>query len=87
MPLYMDQHRGVSSLNAEALAGAHQRDREVQARHGVNYLKYWFNEETGDVFCLVQAPSQEAAAAVHREAHGMVADVLTEVREGGVTQA
>jgi hypothetical protein len=82
MPLYMDHHRDVSGLTAEALAGAHQRDREVQARHGVNYLKYWFNEDAGSVFCLVQAPTKEAAAAVHREAHGMVADDLTEVHEG-----
>jgi hypothetical protein len=82
MPLYMDQHRDISDLTAEAVAGAHQRDREVEARHGVNYLKYWFNEDSGEVFCLVQAPNKEAAAAVHREAHGMVADVLTEVREG-----
>jgi hypothetical protein len=82
MPLYLDHHRALSGLTAEALAGAHQRDREVQARHGVNYLRYWFNEEAGAVFCLVQAPTREAAAAVHREAHGMVADDLTEVQEG-----
>jgi hypothetical protein len=34
------------------------------------------------VFCLVEAPNKEAAAAVHREAHGLVADDLTEVQEG-----
>ena len=30
-----------------------------------------------------EAPSYEAAERVHREAHGLVADGLTEVREGG----
>jgi hypothetical protein len=55
----------------------------VQTKHGVNYLKYWFDESTGAVFCLVEAPTKEAAAAVHREAHGLVADDITEVREGG----
>jgi hypothetical protein len=34
------------------------------------------------VYCLVDAPNKEAAAAVHREAHGLLADEITEVREG-----
>jgi hypothetical protein len=48
----------------------------------VNYIRYWFDEGTGKVFCLVEAPSKEAAAAVHREAHGFVADEIVEVKEG-----
>jgi Protein of unknown function (DUF4242) len=42
----------------------------------------WFDEGSGKVFCLVEAPSKEAAEAVHREAHGLVADEITEVKEG-----
>ncbi len=82
MPLYMDEHRKVEGLTAEAVAGAHQQDLEVQGRHDVKYLKYWFNEQIGRVYCLVEAPSKEAAEAVHREAHGLVADDITEVEEG-----
>jgi hypothetical protein len=48
----------------------------------VKYLKYWFDESTGRAFCMVEAPSKEAAAAVHREAHGLVADEIYEVKEG-----
>ena len=82
MPLFMDVHHKVDGLTADAVAGAHQKDLEVQDRHGVAYLKYWFDEGSGKVFCLVEAPSAEAATAVHREAHGLVADDITEVREG-----
>ena len=82
MPLYMDVHRNVEGLTAEAVAGAHQKDLETQAQHGVNYLKYWFNDQTGRIYCLVDAPSKEAAEAVHREAHGLVADEIMEVQEG-----
>jgi len=82
MPLFMDVHDHVEGLTAEAVAGAHKRDLEVQGKHGVNYLRYWFNEATGKVFCLVDAPTKEAAAAVHREAHGLVADHIDPVREG-----
>jgi len=82
MPLYMDVHRNVTGLTAEAVAGAHARDLETQGKYGVNYLKYWFNEGERRVYCLVEAPSKEAAEAVHREAHGLVADEVLEVREG-----
>jgi hypothetical protein len=82
MPLYMDVHKKVEGLTADAVAGAHNRDLEVQAGHGVQYLKYWFDETSGKVFCLVDAPSAEAATAVHREAHGLVADDITQVQEG-----
>jgi hypothetical protein len=82
MPLFMDEHRKVDGLTAEAVAGAHARDMEIQEKHGVRYLKYWFNERQGRVYCLVEAPSAEAAAQVHREAHGLVADDIVEVKEG-----
>jgi hypothetical protein len=82
MPLFMDVHSKVEGLTAEAVSGAHKRDIEVQGKHGVSYLKYWFNEQTGRVYCLVEAPTKEAANTVHREAHGLVADEIVEVREG-----
>jgi hypothetical protein len=82
MPLFMDVHKKVDGLTPEAVAAAHQQDLEKQKQHGVNYLKYWFNDETGRVYCLVEAPNKEAAEAVHREAHGLVADEIMEVKEG-----
>ena len=82
MPLYLDIHHHVDGLTDEAVAGAHAKDLETQGKHGVKYLKYWFDVGTGKVFCLVEAPSKEAAMAVHREAHGLVADEIIEVKEG-----
>ena len=82
MPGFMDVHHHVEGLTGEAVAGAHQRDLEVQDKYGVNYVQYWYDEGTGKVFCLVDAPDKEAAIAVHREAHGLLADEITEVKEG-----
>ncbi len=48
MPLFMDHHRGVEGLTAEAVADAHKKDLEIQDEHGVKYHQYWFNEETGE---------------------------------------
>jgi Protein of unknown function (DUF4242) len=82
MPLFMDVHNHVEGLTADAVAGAHARDLEVQNKHGVDYRSYWFDEDSGKVFCLVDAPDAESAAAVHREAHGLLADSIVPVTEG-----
>jgi len=81
MPLYMDIHN-VQGATAEAVAGAHSKDLETQDAYGVRYLRYWVDEEQGKIFCLVDAPDAEAAATVHREAHGLVADEIYKVEEG-----
>jgi hypothetical protein len=81
MPLFMDIHKKVDGATAEAVAGAHAKDLEVQARYGVRYLKYWLDEQSGTIFCLVEAPDKEAARRVHLEAHGLVADEIHEVSE------
>jgi len=44
MPLYMDVHRNRKGLTREALAEAHQKDLQVQKKHGVEFLSYWYNE-------------------------------------------
>ena len=82
MALYMDIHRELEGLTGDAAAGAHARDLEVQEKYGVKYLKYWLDESSGTIFCLVEAPSKEAAEAVHREAHGLLAREIIEIKEG-----
>ena len=82
MPLYLDEHEHVPGMTAASIAHAHARDLEVQGAYGVRYLRYWYDEATGKVFCLVDAPSPELAERVHREAHGAVADRLVQVQEG-----
>ena len=82
MPLYLDTHNKVEGLTGEAVAKAHAADLAVQAKHGVSYVRYWYDEATGKVFCLAEAPSAEAAIAVHAEAHGLLADEIVEVKEG-----
>jgi class 3 adenylate cyclase len=79
MPLYMDVHnmQGATTVQVDQ---AHAADLEEQARYGVEYLKYWFNESRGKAFCLVDAPSSEAAQLVHREAHGQMAERIIEVQ-------
>ena len=81
MPLFMDVHSIEGGVSAVDVAGAHQADLQHQVAHGVNYLRYWVDEEAGRIFCLVEAPDAEAANAVHREAHGLVADEIYPVSQ------
>jgi hypothetical protein len=82
MPLYMDVHSIDGGVSVEDVAQAHRADLQTEGRHDVRYLRYWVDEQQGKVFCLVEAPSPEAAATVHREAHGLLADDIFQVQEG-----
>lgn len=81
MPTYMDVH-DLPGVKAEDVAKAHDADVATQGKYGVNYTHYWVDEADGKVFCLVDAPDKETAAQVHREAHGLEAHTLYEVKQG-----
>jgi class 3 adenylate cyclase len=79
MPLYMDIHTVDPSTTWEDIAQAHFKDMAIQADFNVEYLKYFYNQNCGKLFCLVEAPSAEAAKCVHEQAHGLLAEKLIEV--------
>lgn len=81
MALFMDVHTMAGGVAADDVAQAHAADLAVQDAYGVSYLRAWVNEEEGKVFCLVEADSADDAIAVHREAHGLVADAIYPVSE------
>jgi hypothetical protein len=79
----MDVHQALpEGATAQDVAGAHEADMAIQDQYGVKYLNYWVDDKAGKVFCLVDAPDAEAAIAVHREAHGLVADEIYPVVQG-----
>jgi Protein of unknown function (DUF4242) len=82
MPLYMDVHTIDGGVSADDVAKAHMADLQTEGKYDVRYLRYWVDEGNGKVFCLVDAPSPDAATTVHREAHGLVADAIFKVTEG-----
>jgi hypothetical protein len=83
MKLYLDRHElGPGKVTARDVAAAHEKDLAVQAKHRARFLNYWFDEGTGTVTCLVEAPSADAAVATHKEAHGLLPQAIDEVVEG-----
>lgn len=66
-------------MNPVDLYQAHLRDLEAQEKYGVSYLSYWFDYDKHSAYCLIDAPSVDAASAVHEEAHGVMADKFIQV--------
>lgn len=82
MPLYLDVHTVAGGVSIDDVAKAHTADLQTQQKYDVRYLRYWVDEQQGKIFCLVEAPSTDAANNVHREAHGLLADEIFQVQEG-----
>jgi hypothetical protein len=81
MPLFMDIHSFEGGVAEADAAAAHAADLATQGAYGVNYVHYWIDEQGGKLFCLVDAPDAETANAVHRAAHGLVADEIYPVQQ------
>jgi class 3 adenylate cyclase len=78
MPIYMDRH-DTEGLTAREVADAHQKDLEIQDKHGCKAITYWVDEARGTVFCLIEAKQKQAVKNMHREAHGDVPNKVIEV--------
>ncbi len=81
MPIFMDFH-DLPEVNIEDSQKAHLRDVSVQEKYKVRYLQYWINEKEGKAYCLIEGPNKEACQATHREANGIEACNLVEVKGG-----
>lgn len=81
--LFLDIHYlGAGNVTASAVAEAHKKDLAKQASHGVNFINYWVDEKAGVVMCLSQAKDSNAVIETHKEAHGLLPNVIMQVRQG-----
>ena len=78
MPISMARH-DIKDVTAEDVAAGHLQDLKIQANYGVRFLTYWFDEQRGTTFCLVDAPDTEAVQQGHKEAHGLLPKQIIEV--------
>lgn len=78
MPIYMDKHI-LPGVKASDVAEAHRRDMLIQGEHGCSCMTYWIDEKRGNVFCLIEAPDQQAVEEMHGKAHGLIPNTIIEV--------
>ena len=81
--MFLDRHKAPGATAAD-IAAAHELDLAIQDKYQVRYVTYWFDDSEGSVFCLAEGPDRDALEAVHREAHGLIADNIIEVGSGPI---
>lgn len=81
--LFLDVHNlSPGKVTFEGVAGAHQKDLATQGKYGVSFLKYWVDEAKGKVYCLAEAADSASVYLSHKEAHGLVPDLVQPVTDG-----
>jgi len=81
--LYIDVHQlEPGKVKYEDVAKAHAKDLAVEKKYGVNFIKYWVNEEKGLVYCLSSSVDTESIRKTHAEAHGLLPDHIYQVTNG-----
>ncbi len=74
----MDVHI-LPGVKAKDVAQAHYQDLIHQDEFACKCMTYWIDEERGNVFCLIEAPSREAVEEMHGKAHGLLPNKVIEV--------
>lgn len=81
--LFMDVHSvGAGKVTPADVAAAHDQDLAVQGDYGVNFVNYWVDQRTGNIFCLSGAENADDVIETHRHAHGLISDEIAEVTQG-----
>jgi len=78
MPIFMDRH-DLPELTAEDVAEGHKQDLEIQDRFNCRALTYWFDEERGVAFCLIEAPDKQSVQKLHNHSHGLIPSNIIKV--------
>jgi len=81
--LFLDVHNlEPGKVTFAAVAEAHQKDLATQGKYGVNFIKFWVDEEAGKVYCLAESPDSASIYRTHKDAHGLVPDFVNDVTGG-----
>lgn len=80
----MDLHEDMVGVSADDLERTHMTEVDAQDRYGVKFLRYWFNEPSGTLFCLIEAPDADACHAVHRDVSKCTPSKIIPVEPGTV---
>lgn len=81
--LFMDVHNlEPGKVTFAAVADAHQKDLATQSKYDVSFIKYWVDEVQGKVYCLAEARDSASVYNTHKDAHGLVPDLVSMVSDG-----
>jgi hypothetical protein len=80
---FLDVHvLGAGKVNPADVAEAHKKDLATEKQFGVNFIDYWVDANKGVIYCLSEAPDSNAIIQTHKLAHGLVPDMVLQVKQG-----
>jgi uncharacterized protein DUF4242 len=80
---YIDVHHfDPGGVNYEAVANAHAKDLAAQNKFGVEFIRFWVDEEKGLVYCLSSAKDSQSINKTHAAAHGLMPSEIYKVAAG-----
>lgn len=81
--LYIDVHDlEPGKVSFDGVMEAHKKDLATQDKYGVQFKKFWVDEEKGKVYCLSSAANADAVSKTHKEAHGLLPTAVFAVTDG-----
>ena len=81
--IFIDVHNfEPGKVTPADVAAAHQKDLATEGKYGVEFLRYWVDEEHGKIYCVSTAADPDDVKKTHAEAHGMVFQDIAEVKPG-----
>jgi len=81
--LFIDVHQlEPGKVKYEDVAKAHAKDLAVEKKYGVDFIKYWVDENKGLVYCLSSSSDTQSIIKTHAEAHGLLPTHIYEVTDG-----
>jgi hypothetical protein len=80
---FVDVHRlKPGEVKFKDVAAAHAKDLAVEKKYGVEFIKFWVDEQNGLVYCLSSTSDSSAIRKTHAEAHGLLPDHIYTVTPG-----
>jgi len=81
--LFLEVHQlAGGKIKYEDAEKAHARDIVVANNFGVEFMKYWVNEDEGMIFSLATAPDKKSLEMTHNASHGYFPEHIYEVASG-----
>ncbi|MCW6009674.1 SCO4226 family nickel-binding protein [Micromonospora sp. CPCC 205371] len=68
MSKFMDVHRGMVGITKDQLKEAHAADLAIQDEEGVTFERAWADPAAGVIYCLSEAPDEQAVQRIHERA-------------------
>ncbi|MDR3715502.1 MAG: DUF4242 domain-containing protein [Puia sp.] len=81
--LFIDVHHLTpGKIKYKDVEAAHAKDLAVEYKYGVEFIKFWVDEDRGLVYCLSSSSDTASIRKTHAEAHGLLPDGIYLVTDG-----